>query len=128
MKEGKLIREAIKAKEMSYSPYSNFKVGAALLAKSGKIYTGTNIENASYGLACCAERVAIFEAVKNGERDFEAIAVVVDSGSPKPSCGACRQVLSEFSNDMKIILARSEKDYSVHTLKELLPLPFHLKK
>lgn len=125
-----LIQEAINMLPKAYAPYSNFHVGAALLTKTGKIYRGVNIENASYGLCNCAERTAIFSAVKEGERDFDAICIV---GGPKgeiedfcPPCGACRQVMSEFcKNDFSIILARSVEDYELHTLGELFPLSFN---
>ena len=125
-----LINEAITKLPDAYAPYSNFHVGAALLTEDGKIYTGVNIENASYGLCNCAERTAIFSAVKEGERKFTAICIV---GGPKgviedycPPCGACRQVMSEFcQTDFTIILAKSETDYELHTLGELFPLSFN---
>lgn len=127
-----LIKEAVARLPESYAPYSNFHVGAALLTKAGKIYTGVNIENASYGLCNCAERTAIFSAVNAGEKDFEAICIV---GGPNgkiedycPPCGACRQVMSEFCKaDFSIILAKSEEDYKVYSLGELFPLDFNLK-
>lgn len=127
----KLINEAIKSREFSYSPYSNFKVGAALLCVDGKIYTGCNIENAAFSPTNCAERTAVFKAVSEGETQFEAIAIVggksdanqLDICTP---CGVCRQVLAEFCNPekFKIIVGKSENDYKVYTLKELLPLSF----
>jgi cytidine deaminase len=128
-----LALEAIEAMKKSYSPYSNFTVGAALLTKDGKIYTGANIENASYTPTVCAERNAIFTAVHEGERDFEAIAIVGGlrgnvTGLTAP-CGVCRQVMSEFcSPDFKVILVTSnEGDYEETTLGELLPYTFSLK-
>lgn len=131
-----LIKTAIKMQDMSYAPYSHFHVGAALLAKDGQIFTGCNIENAAYGPSNCAERTAIFKAVSEGVKDFEAIAIVGGpedkDGKPTiedfcPPCGVCRQVISEFcKKDFKIILAKSPKEYKVYTLEELLPLSFSL--
>ena len=117
-----LIKKAQKASEKSYSPYSNYKVGAALLTKEDKIFTGTNIENASYGATMCAERVAIFNAVASGYKDFKAIAVYTkDAGIP---CGMCLQVMSEFSPEIEVIIAKSLDDYKTYKLSELLPHPF----
>ena len=123
-----LMIEAQRAREKSYSPYSHFKVGAALLTKSGKVYTGCNIENAGYSATNCAERTAIFKAVSEGEREFEAIAVIGGKeGETSPfcaPCGVCRQVISEFCpKDFKIILGNEEK-HSVYTLDSLLPFAF----
>lgn len=118
-----LIKEAKKARKLAYAPYSNFRVGAALLTKSGKIYTGCNVENASYGATVCAERVAMFKAVSEGERDFEAIAVYAEAEKLAFPCALCRQVMYEFSPDMKIISANKDK-YEVRTLNELFPYPF----
>ena len=131
-----LVKIAIKMQDRSYVPYSHFHVGAALLAKNGKIYTGCNVENAAYGPSNCAERTAIFKAVSEGDKDFAAIAIV---GGPEedlgkvvikdycPPCGVCRQVLSEFCDkDFQIILAKSPDDYKVYSLGELLPLSFSL--
>jgi len=123
----KLIEEAMKAKEKAYAEYSKFKVGAALLTKSGKIFTGVNVENASYGLTVCAERVAVFKAVSEGEREFLAIAVVSDSQEITPPCGACRQVLFEFSEDMDVIMANKDGKYEIMKLKDLMPKGFKLK-
>jgi len=117
-----LIAEAMKAREKAHAPYSCFAVGAALLARSGRIYTGCNVENASYGLSICAERVAVFKAVSEGERDFEAIAVVTEKGVPP--CGACRQVLMEFEEDIQVIVADEAGVYRVFSLQELLPEAF----
>ncbi len=121
-----LINKAKKARENAYAPYSEFKVGAALLCKDGKIYTGCNIENISYGATNCAERTAIFKAVSEGEYEFEAIAIVggKDKLELTSPCGMCRQVMSEFcDSDFKIILADdvNQKEY---LLEELLPLSF----
>lgn len=117
-----LYQEAIKASEKSYSPYSKFKVGAALLTSDGKIFTGCNIENISFSLTVCAERSAIFKAVSEGITDFEAIAVY-GSENPCIPCGACLQVMSEFcKNDFKIILSDG-----VHQLGDFLPCSFNFK-
>lgn len=127
-----LALEAIGAMKKSYSPYSGFTVGAALLTKEGKIYTGANIENASYTPTVCAERTAIFTAVHNGEREFEAIAIVGghkgDVNGVTAPCGVCRQVMSEFcSPDFKVILVTSrDGDFEETTLGELLPYMFKL--
>ena len=131
MSEKELIKHAISAMEYSYSPYSDFRVGAALLTKDGKIYTGCNIENSAYSPCVCAERCALFKAVSEGERDFEALAVIggykdrIDKYSYP--CGVCRQVLSEFcDDDFKVIIAKSENDYIKKTLGELLPDSFSI--
>ena len=124
-----LIQEAIEAKKNSYSPYSNFAVGAALLCKDGKIYRGCNIENGAYPTSICAERVALFKAVSEGERDFIGIAIVSSSGEITPPCGACRQALSEFvKGDFKVILAKNQDEYKTYDFAELLPLSFKLEK
>ena len=136
-----LIEEAAKARNMAYAPYSKYLVGAALVVPSGRIYTGCNVENASYGLTNCAERTAIFKAVSEGQRHIDAIAIVggplipeETEGAFKPSgeyafpCGACRQVLSEFlpeSGDIYIIVANGVDDYKVFTLSELIPYTFN---
>ena len=134
--KNELIETAIKMTVASYAPYSHFHVGAALLDKNGKIWTGCNIENATYGATNCAERTAIFKAVSEGVRDFEAIAIVGGlegaDGKPVlkdfcPPCGICRQVLSEFcSRDFKIILADGKGGQKVFTLADLLPESFSL--
>ena len=131
-----LIKTAIKMQDMSYAPYSHFHVGAALLSKNGQVFTGCNIENAAYGPSNCAERTAIFKAVSEGVKDFDAIAIVGGpedkNGKPTienfcPPCGVCRQVMSEFcKKDFKIILAKSPENYKIYTLEELLPLSFSL--
>jgi cytidine deaminase len=120
-----LIECAIKAKERAYAPYSNFKVGAALLA-SGKIFTGCNVENASYSLTICAERVTAVNAIAAGCRKFEKIAVAADGSDFTVPCGACLQFLSEFAEDMEVILVNGEGETEVTTLKKLLPSPFSL--
>ncbi len=117
-----LFHQAIEAREYSYSPYSHYKVGAALLTRAGRIYQGCNIENASYTPSVCAERTAIFKAVSEGETDFVAIAVVtINSGAP---CGVCRQVMREFGPNMTIIFGNVEGEYQVITLPDLLPHSF----
>ena len=118
----KLISLAAEAREKAHAPYSNFAVGAALLAKSGRVYTGCNVENASFGLTVCAERVAVFKAVSEGEREFEAIAVVTENGATP--CGACRQVLREFGDDIQVIVADTAGHQRVFALTELLPEGF----
>lgn len=118
-----LIDHAIVAREKTYSPYSRFGVGAALLCENGIIYEGCNIENASYGLTNCAERTAIFKAVSEGRTKFKALAVVADTEGPCALCGACRQVISEFDIP-QIILANLKGNYRVLDLDELLPFRF----
>ena len=120
-----LIIEAIKAKETAYAPYSNFKVGSAILTSDGKVYTGCNIENASFGATNCAERTAIFKAVSEGHKSIEAIAVVGDLNNYTFPCGICRQVINEFAaEDIKIIVAKNENEYLVKTMEEILPGAF----
>ena len=125
-----LYEAAVKMRERSYAPYSRFRVGAALLAKDGTVWTGCNIENASYGACNCAERTAFFKAVSEGEKHFSAIAI---AGGPEgaetldfcPPCGICRQVMEEFcGQDFRIILGNSAGELKVHTLAELLPYGF----
>jgi cytidine deaminase len=120
----RLVAEARAALEQAYAPYSNFPVGAALLARSGKVYRGVNVENASLGLSVCAERGALFSAIAAGERGFEAIAVATPSDTPTPPCGACRQVLLEFAEDLDIHLVGKPAAIESHTLSELVPRPF----
>ncbi len=121
-----LIVAAKGAREKAYVPYSNFKVGAAVLTQSGAIYTGCNVENASYGLCNCAERTAIFKAVSEGEREFVAIAIVADTEEPVAPCGACRQVMAEFEIQ-KIIMSNLHNKQYIATLEELLPYSFEKK-
>ncbi len=128
MKE--LIRAAFEARKYSYSPYSHFEVGAALECEDGTVFTGCNVENAAYGPSNCAERTAIFKAVSEGQKNFKRIAIVGgkkgESVAPAP-CGVCRQVMSEFCKpDFEIIMAKTEDDYEVMTLSELLPKGFIL--
>lgn len=123
MDEKRLIREALEAQKKAYVPYSKFRVGAALLTEEGEIFTGCNIEIASYSPTLCAERTAIFKAVSEGQRKIRAIAIVGDSEYTYP-CGVCRQVIREFGKDAIIIIANSEEDYRKYTLDELLPHSF----
>ena len=127
-----LMRAAETARKSAYAPYSHFAVGAALLAASGKVYVGCNIENASFTPTVCAERVAFFEAVKNGEREFLAIAVTGGKTNEKPSfcspCGVCRQVMAEFCHkDFRILLGNAE-DFKEYSMASLLPFSFSLDK
>ncbi|GMQ60041.1 cytidine deaminase [Vallitalea sediminicola] len=126
MNYSELVNEAMKAKEMAYVPYSKFKVGAAVITKAGKIYTGCNIENASFGATNCAERTALFKAVSEGDREFEAIAVVSSSGDYTPPCGICRQVLAELMPEGKIILANDKGETREYSIEDLLPVRFEL--
>lgn len=128
---GTLAVEAIRARERAYAPYSHFKVGAALVTREGKIYHGCNIENAAYTPCNCAERTAFFKAVSEGERNFEAIAIVGGkegalTGELCPPCGVCRQVMMEFCSpeSFQVILVKSAGSWEVHSLRELLPLGF----
>jgi cytidine deaminase len=122
----KLIAAAKAAQRNAHAPYSKFRVGAALLTKSGKVYTGVNVENASYGLTNCAERVAVAKAVSEGHRQFQAIAVVAPSTALSP-CGACRQVLAEFGECVVICAdSRNPRRLRIHLLSELLPHSFKL--
>lgn len=122
-----LIEKAIEARKRAYAPYSNFQVGAALIDNNRKIHTGANVENGSYGLSNCAERSAIFSAVSNGMKSISAIAVVADTNMPVSPCGACRQVINEFSSkDTIIILSNMEREFLVTGIDELLPYKFKL--
>ena len=127
MKPTELINLARKVRKNAYAPYSHYKVGAALLGRSGTVYTGCNVENASYGHTVCAERTAVLKAVSEGETEFQAIAVVTkNGGSP---CGACRQVLSEFAPHLTIYIADKDGEYRATRLNKLLPdsfTPAHL--
>ena len=123
MDDKALVEAAKKAREFSYSPYSKFAVGAAVLTRSGKVYGGCNIENASYGITNCAERTAIFRADSEGEREIVALAIVADSKRPVPPCGACRQVIAEFKIP-HIIMANLDDQIQTATCEELLPGAF----
>ena len=124
-KKEKVIKAAQEAAENAYVPYSQFRVGAALLTKNGRIFLGCNIENASFGLPNCAESTAIFKAVSDGYRDFECLAVYGDTNEPISPCGACRQVMVEFlKSDSKVILIAEDKSTVEMTVGELLPYSF----
>jgi len=130
MSNQQLAKQAIEAKALAYAPYSGFHVGAALLAADGTVYTGCNIESAAFSPTCCAERTALVKAVSEGVREFTAIAV---SGGPDGAdycypCGVCRQMLYEFGGEkLQVIIAKSEEDYRIHLLSELLPYGFGAK-
>ena len=130
MTDRELIRRAFEARELAYAPYSGFLVGAALLAKDGRVFTGCNVENASYPATCCAERTALFKAVSEGAREFERIAIVGALRGQKnreitSPCGVCRQALFEFGGpELTVLMAKSEEDYVSCTLGELLPMGF----
>ena len=127
MKNSELANTAIEARNLSYSPYSKFKVGAALLCKDGKVFKGANIENSSYPLCMCAERNALYNAMINGykKEDFVALAIAADTDEPCSPCGACRQVISElFPRDGEIILANLKGDLKETNIDELLPFAF----
>ncbi|NLP31293.1 MAG: cytidine deaminase [Clostridiales bacterium] len=126
MDDKALFLKAQSVLDNAYAPYSNFKVGAAVLTKSGKVYTGVNVENSSYGATICAERSAILSAVSDGEKDFAAIAIASSSGEAYP-CGICRQFMYEFGDDIRIITGEDSDNLNVHTIEELLPKGFRLK-
>ena len=119
-----LIDCARRVRENAYAPYSNFKVGAALLAGNGKVFTGCNVENATYGLTVCAERVALWKAISEGEREFSAIAVVSTSDPPASPCGACRQLLWEFCGDIEVTVANIAGVNRSYRMAQLFPHPF----
>ncbi|MEJ0090453.1 MAG: cytidine deaminase [Limisphaerales bacterium] len=124
--KNKLVQAAAKAREGSVSPYSKFKVGAALLTKSGEIIGGANVESASYGLTCCAERIALFKALTDGKKNFIAVAVVARCEDGPMPCGACRQLLREYAAEAKVFVADSDdlKKIREFSIKELLPSAF----
>ena len=119
-----LVEAALKAREHAHAPFSRFKVGAALEDIAGRIHTGCNVENATYGLTLCAERVAVFKAISEGARKFKRLAVVADTEALTPPCGACRQILWEFCGDMELILANLHGKTETLQLKNLFPRPF----
>ena len=119
-----LITAAKQSRENAHAPYSNFRVGAALRASSGRIFGGCNVENATYGLTVCAERIALFKALSEGERNFDAIAVVTDVDRLPPPCGACRQLLWEFCGDLPVTLANLQGQTETMQMRELFPRPF----
>ena len=120
-----LIKKAIAVKENAYVPYSHFRVGAALLTQSGKVFTGCNVENASYSPTICAESTAIVKAVSEGEREFSAIAVVTDTEDFASPCGVCRQRIFEFGGDIELIMANRDGEYKVYKISDLLPEGFN---
>jgi len=119
-----LLAAARSARERAAADFSGFKVGAALETVDGDIITGCNVENASYGLTVCAERVAVFKAISEGHRAFRRIVVVADTPAPTPPCGACRQILWEFGGDLEVVMANLETVTATLQMRELLPLPF----
>ena len=119
-----LIEAALRARENAHAPYSKFKVGAALEDETGRIHTGCNVENATYGLTVCAERVAVFKAISEGARKFRRIAVAADTDALTPPCGACRQILWEFCGDIEVILANPRGKTETLRLRDLFPRPF----
>ena len=122
-----LLRKAKRARMHAQAPYSGFKVGAALETRAGRIFTGCNVENASYGLTMCAERVAILKAVSEGKWDFRRILILSDSEKPAPPCGACRQIIWEYCGDIEVILINLKGDSTKYQMKQLLPLAFDKK-
>ncbi|WP_366924137.1 cytidine deaminase [Metallumcola ferriviriculae] len=126
MTDQQLITAALLAQKNAYVPYSKFPVGAAVLTKSGKVFTGCNVENASYGSTTCAERTAIAKAVSEGEREFSAIAIVCGSGEYCSPCGSCRQIITEFGEDIRVLMANKDGEYREKLSAELLPGFFKL--
>jgi cytidine deaminase len=124
LRVSELVKAARRARRNARADYSHFKVGAALETADGTIITGCNIENATYGLTVCAERVAMWKALSEGHRRFRRIAVVADTSDPTPPCGPCRQILWEFGGDLEVILANLRAEKGRHKLSALLPLPF----
>ena len=124
MPESDLVLAARRARKHARAEYSKFRVGAALETADGTIVTGCNIENATYGLTVCAERVAMFKALSEGHRRFRRVAVVADTSDPTPPCGPCRQILWEFGGDLEVVLANMRRETARMQLKDLLPLPF----
>ncbi|MGE5577539.1 MAG: cytidine deaminase [Syntrophothermus sp.] len=120
----RLVEIAKQARQRAYVPYSHFPVGAALLTRSGKVYTGCNVENASYSPTICAERTAVVKAVSEGDREIFAIAVVADTDGPCSPCGVCRQVITEFGKEIRVVMANLAGQMSVKTIGELLPATF----
>lgn len=125
----RLLSEARKAREQAYAPYSgNFRVGAAVLTESGEIFSGCNVENASFGATVCAERVAVFKAVAAGHRRIEAVAVIAEMPEPVPPCGICRQVIVEFGSDAEVIMGNTAGDRRISNMRELLPSVFEFRR
>ena len=125
MTDKELFRMAVEASQNAYAPFSNFHVGAALLTEDGKVFTGVNIENSSYGATICAERTAMVKAISEGARDFQSIAIAGNGGTSWP-CGICRQFMYEFCPEIRVISGENEDELKVYTLKELLPEGFKL--
>jgi len=119
-----LVAAARAAREFAVADFSHFKVGAALETEDGQVITGCNVENATYGLTVCAERVAMFKALSEGHRKFRRVAVVADTESPTPPCGACRQILWEFGGDLEVVLGNLKETKATLRMKDLFPLPF----
>jgi cytidine deaminase len=119
-----LIAAALAARENAFAPYSKFRVGAAIEDSLGRIHTGCNVENSTYGLTVCAERVAVFKAISEGVRKFRRVAVAADTDRLTPPCGACRQILWEFCGDIEIVLVNPRGQTETHRLKDLFPKPF----
>lgn len=126
MKNQKLLNYAKKAIKNAYAPYSKFHVGAAIITKSGKVFTGCNIENSSYGLTICAERVALFNAISGGEKQFQMMAIVTDNSKIAVPCGACLQVIAEFAPQIKLMLGNKKDKLIERNLLELLSVPFKM--
>ena len=124
MSETDLLTAARRARENAVAPFSKFQVGAALRTADGHVVTGCNVENATYGLTVCAERVALFKALSEGHRRFTHIAVVADTAEPTPPCGACRQLLWEFGGDLEVVLGNLQRETARHRLADLFPHPF----
>ena len=125
--QAELVEKATQVREIAYAPFSKFKVGAAVETETGEIFTGCNVESASYGLTVCAERVAIWKAVSEGKKKFSRIAVVADTEELTPPCGACRQIIWEFCGDVPVIMANLKGDVETVQMKELLPRAFDMK-
>jgi cytidine deaminase len=119
-----LLAAALAARENAFAPYSKFRVGAAIEDIEGRIHTGCNVENSTYGLTVCAERVAVFKAISEGVRKFRRVAIAADTDSLTPPCGACRQILWEFCGDIEIVLVNPRGKTETHQLKDLFPKPF----
>jgi cytidine deaminase len=119
-----LIEAALAAREYAHAPFSRFKVGAAIATGSGSIFTGCNIENATYGLTICAERVAVFKAISEGARDFRRVAIAADRETPTPPCGACRQILWEFCGNAELVLVNLQGRVEIVRLSDIFPRPF----
>lgn len=124
MEDLTLLKKAIDVRNKAYVPYSEFKVGAAILTKEGKVFTGCNVENVSFGATICAEQVAITKAISEGYKEFEKIAVIGDLNKATFPCGICRQVIMEFSKDIKLIIGKGLEEYDVYQIRDILPKAF----